>query len=181
MKSALVVYESLFGDTRAVARAIADGLAQHVPAQAVAVGDAPYVVGPDVGLLVIGGPNHRAGMTRPSTRASAVADHGAHPAPEETGLREWLSAVRPAPGTGAAAFDLRLGHPQFVQHVDHASWTEEHLLRAHGFEVVAPAEHFFVTAVAGPLAHGEEGRARSWGGRLAELAAAQLAAPLPQT
>jgi hypothetical protein len=179
MKSALVVYESLFGDNRTIARAIAEGVGRHVPAVAVPVGDAPAVIGDDIGLLVVGGPNHATSMPRPSTRQSAVDKQGAHPLPGETGLREWLSTVRPgAPGVVAAAFDTRLGHPKFVTRVDHASRTEEHLLHAHGFRTIAPAEHFYVVAAEGPLADGEEARAGGWGSRLAELAAEALTSPI---
>jgi flavodoxin len=68
MKRALVVYESLFGNARTVARAIADGLASQLPAEAVDAGRAPATVGPDIGLLVVGGPNHQFGMPRPESR-----------------------------------------------------------------------------------------------------------------
>jgi hypothetical protein len=178
MKSALVVYESLFGDARVIANAIADGLSWRMPAYAIPVGKAPHVVGSDVGLLVVGGPNHATGMPTPSSRDGAVQQHGAHPAPEDTGLREWLIAVTTTPGTAAAAFDTRLGHPRFLKHIDHAAHTEEQLLQAHGFRIVAPAEHFFVTAASGPLVEGEESRARTWGGSLAEIAGRSMAEPI---
>jgi hypothetical protein len=52
--------------------------------------------------------------------------------------------------------------------MDHAARTEEKLLGNLGAQIIAPAEHYFVTDVKGPLVEGEEDRARSWGKTLAE-------------
>ncbi|MGY1607826.1 MULTISPECIES: flavodoxin family protein [unclassified Geodermatophilus] len=173
MTRALVVYESLFGDARTIAQAIAAGLSESVPADAVAAAEAPAEIGPDVALLVVGGPNHAFGMPRPSTRGSAVSDHGAVVPDTATGLREWLEAVRaPAGGVRAAAFDTRLDGHKVITRMDHASRTEEKLLGRLGAEVVAPAEHFSVAGTTGPLVEGEEERARGWGRSLAALLAA---------
>ena len=68
MVSALVVYESVFGDARAIAHAIAEGLSDAMPVDVRDATEAPAGIGPDVGLLVVGGPNHAFGMPRPSTR-----------------------------------------------------------------------------------------------------------------
>jgi hypothetical protein len=89
MLRALVVYESVFGDARTIAHAIADGLSAFVPADVVAAADAPAEMGPDVGLLVVGGPNHAFGMPRPSTREGAVKQYGAN-IRDTAGLHEWL-------------------------------------------------------------------------------------------
>jgi hypothetical protein len=94
----------------------------------------------------------------------------------DTGLREWLAALRlAAPGVAAAAFDTRLDHPRFLRRVDRASRIEETLLRRLGFTLVAPAEHFSVTEATGPLAAGEEERAWRWGKTLAAGSAGRLA------
>lgn len=178
MKQALVVYESLFGDARTIARAVAEGLSQRLPTRTVVVDQAPAVVGPEVGLLVVGGPNHQFGMPRPASRKQAAADLGAAVVALDVGLREWLTGLRVAePGVAAAAFDTRLDHPGFLRRVDHASRTEEKLLRRLGLELLVPAEHFFVTSATGPLAAGEEERARRWGETLAAAAAAKPSAP----
>jgi hypothetical protein len=174
---ALVVYESVFGDARTIAYAIADGLSATLAADVAAATEAPTEVGPDVGLLVIGGPNHAFGMPRPSTREGAVKQYGAAIADTGAGLREWLEAVRPpADGLLAAAFDTRgSGHPMLSK-MDHASRTGERLLTKLGAHVVAPAEHFFVADTKGPLAEGEEDRARAWGRTLADLVSSRSAA-----
>lgn len=177
MTSALVVYESLFGDNRTIARAVADGLSTRLPARAVAVAEAPAAIGDEVGLLVVGGPNHAAGMPRPATRAGAVRDHGADVASPGTGLREWLERLDVAvPGLPAAAWDTRMDHPRIVAVLDHAARTEEKLLRKHSCAIVAPAEHFSVTGAEGPLADGEEERARRWGAALAEAVTTRVPA-----
>ncbi len=175
MTTALVVYESLFGDNRAIAYAVADGLAQHLAVEAMPVGRAPSTLGDEMALLVVGGPNHAFGMPKPATREGAVRDSGASPAPEDTGLREWLTALTTTcPGIPAAAWDTRMDHPRLLVKADHAAHSEEKLLRLRGFDLVVPAEHFVVTSTSGPLAAGEEDRARAWGARLGELAAARV-------
>lgn len=178
MNRALVVYESLFGDARAIAHAVADGvsaaLPADVPVDVVAAADGPAEVGPDVALLVVGGPNHALAMPRPSTRQGAVTQHGAQVADTGHGLHEWLDAVRITGGTTrAAASDTRSEHPRILVAMDHAARTEEKLLRRHGLPIVLPAEHFSVTGTKGPLAVGEEDRARRWGTALARALTAQ--------
>jgi hypothetical protein len=175
MTRALVVFESLFGDARAIAHAIADGLSPTIPTDVVAAADAPAEVPGDVRLLVVGGPNHALSMPRPSTREGAMKQYGAEVADPSRGLHEWLDAVRVVgQDTRAAAFDTRSDHPKLLVKMDHASRTEEKLLRRHGLRIVAPAEHFYVADAKGPLLDGEQDRARQWGASLAERLAATL-------
>jgi flavodoxin len=169
MPSALVVFESVFGDAKKIAEAVADGLRGSYDVEVRAAADTPPEVGPDVGLLVVGGPTHATAMPRQSTREGAVKE-GAIIENTAAGLREWLDAVRLPSGIHAAAFDTRLDHPKLLVKLDHASKTEEKLLKKHGARLVAPAEHFRVTDAHGPLADGEEDRARAWGSALAEKA-----------
>jgi flavorubredoxin len=53
---ALIVYESMFGNTFAIAKSIAEGLAPHMTAEVVEVGQAPTELGPEFQLIVVGGP-----------------------------------------------------------------------------------------------------------------------------
>jgi hypothetical protein len=172
MTRALVVYESVFGDARTIAHAIADGLSASIATDVLAAAEAPTEVGPDVGLLVVGGPNHAFGMPRPSTREGAVKQYGADIADTATGLHEWLEAARMTRSRiPAAAFDTRgSGHPILTK-MDHAARTEEKLLGKLGATIVTPAEHYFVADAKGPLVDGEEERARRWGRTLADLVA----------
>jgi hypothetical protein len=175
MTRALVVFESLFGDARAIAHAIADGLSSTIPTDVVAAADAPAEVPGDVRLLVVGAPNHALSMPRPSTREGAMKQYGAEVADPSRGLHEWLDAVQVVgQDTRAAAFDARSDHPKLLVKMDHASRTEEKLLRRHGLRIVAPAEHFYVADAKGPLLDGEQDRARQWGASLAKRLAAAL-------
>ena len=97
---ALVVYESMYGNTRVVANNIADGLrATHeVTLVPVAGATGDLVAGAD--LLVVGGPTHMHGLSSPATRRMA-AQAAAKPA---SGLRSGPGRLRP----GAAG--LAQGH-----------------------------------------------------------------------
>ena len=172
MARAVVVYESLFGDAERIARAIAEGLSGHLTVDVVAAKDAPHHLGSDVQLLVVGGPNHAMGMPRPATREGAIKDYGAEVADTATGLHEWLDKAQVVGGLSGAAFDTRMDHPKLVTKLDHASKTEEKLLKGLGATLAAPAEHFHVVDAKGPLAEGEEDRARRWGEALAQIVAA---------
>jgi hypothetical protein len=172
MAGAVVVYESLFGDAEKIAHAVAEGLCAHLDVDLVAASDAPHALGGDVRLLVVGGPNHAMSMPRKSTREDAVSTYGAEIADTGNGLHEWLDTATVPRSVAAAAFDTRMDHPKLITKMDHAARTEEKLLRTLGATLAAPAEHFYVVDAKGPLAAGEEDRARMWGAALAELVTA---------
>ncbi|SFE49893.1 flavodoxin family protein [Blastococcus tunisiensis] len=175
MARALVVYESVFGDAKKIALAIAEGLAARLQVDVASARDAPHQVPGDVRLLVVGGPTHAFGMPKESTREGAVTQYGAEIPDTGLGLHEWLDRAQLPPHVNAAAFDTRMDHPKLITRLDHASKTEEKLLRGLGATLAAPAEHFFVTDAKGPLVEGEEDRARQWGTALGELVAARPA------
>jgi hypothetical protein len=164
---ALVVYESMFGNTRDVARAIAEGLGTRLTVRTCEVGEAPAVVDDTIGLLVAGGPTHAFGMSRPTTRHSAAEQAGGALVSLGNGVREWLAGL---PGTSvpAAAFDTRVGHPRVPGSAAHAVGRR---LRRLGCRMVVPAETFWVEGTPGPVMPGELDRARSWGERLATVVA----------
>lgn len=170
MARALVVFESVFGDAKRVALAIAEGLATRLPVDVVSARDAPAQIPADVRILVVGGPTHAVGMPKESTR-----EHGAEIPGTPFGLHEWLDMVQLTPHANAAAFDTRTDHPRLITKLDHAARIEEKLLRGLGATLAAPAEHFVVVDAEGPLAGGEEDRARRWGQALGELVAARPA------
>ncbi|WP_167006831.1 flavodoxin family protein [Mumia sp. ZJ430] len=68
-----VVYESIWGNTEAIARAIGEGIAVRLGNDAVTIEEAsPQVtLDPDIELLVVGGPTHAFGMSKAATRRSA--------------------------------------------------------------------------------------------------------------
>ncbi len=160
---ALVVVESVFGNTRRIADAVAEGLGQQVHARVVDVAEAAGLAD-GVDLLVVGGPTHAFGMTRPSTRRSAAEQAGAGAVAAQTGLREWLATLAPATGGRlAAAFDTRVDHPRMPGSAAAAALRK---LRHLGYGRVCPAETFRVAGTTGPLMPGEVERARSWGAGL---------------
>ena len=69
---ALVVYESMFGNTKAVAYAVAKGVEKWVPVDVAEVSSAPTVLNEEISLLIVGGPTHAFGMSRESTRRDAA-------------------------------------------------------------------------------------------------------------
>jgi Flavodoxin len=105
---ALVVYESMFGNTEQIARAVADGLGESVDVQLTEVAEAPADPGPDVALIVAGGPTHAFSMSRENTRADAISK-GAHEGEREFGLREWMAALPSGRHTEKmATFDTKI-------------------------------------------------------------------------
>jgi hypothetical protein len=166
---AVVVYESMFGDNRQVALAIASGLDEGgIAVEAVEVGAAPPEVPPEVDLLVVGAPNHGWSLPRPSTRADAAGKTDEPLVSQGIGVREWLeSAVLPA-GVRTAAYDTRGSHPKAVVKFDHASASVEKRLAKLGGTALARAEHFLVADMKGPLEPGELDRAQAWGRTLGQ-------------
>jgi hypothetical protein len=164
---ALVVVESVFGNTRRIAEAVAEGLGQRVHARVVDVAEARDLTDGTVegaGLLVVGGPTQAFGMTRPATRSSAAEQAGAGAVAAQVGLREWLETLPSAgPGGLAAAFDTRVDHPRMP---GSAAAGAARRLRHLGYEMVTGPESFRVTGTKGPLVAGELERARLWGSGL---------------
>ena len=172
---ALVIYESMFGDNQQVAGAIAAGLAEiGVTAEAVEVGVAPATVPPDVDLLVVGSPNHTWSMTRPSTREDAAKQADGALVSQGIGVREWLEAASLPVGLRTAAYDTRGSHPKAVVRFDHASRSIEKGLARLGGTALAPAEHFLVADMKGPLEPGELERAQQWGRTLGRTVTAGI-------
>ncbi len=66
---ALIVYESMYGNTRAVAEAIAEGWGDGAAVQHVRDVEGPR---DDVDLLVVGGPTHIHGMSTAPSRQMAI-------------------------------------------------------------------------------------------------------------
>ena len=105
---ALVVYESMFGNTEAVARAVAEGVGETMDVSLHEVSTAPAPITDLVDLVVVGGPTHAFSLSRPSTRADAI-DKGATQGEADTGLREWIGHLRKGPHSECvAAFDTRV-------------------------------------------------------------------------
>ena len=170
MIKVLVVYESVYGNTRAIAEAIAEGLDG---ADVIAVSKADSI--PVADLLVVGGPTHMHGLASNRSRqvaADAAKEDGTHVDPDATaepGLRRWLRDLPDGAGARSAAFDTRLDKAPWFTGV--AARGIARRLRHRGYEVVA-TESFLVADSEGPLEAGELDRARAWGAELAPTLAA---------
>lgn len=165
MTRALVVFESMYGNTQHIAEAIAEGLASQLPVEVAEVSAAPLVLPPDIGLVVLGGPTHRFGLSRPASRERAAAKH--EPLSVGLGLRDWIEQVEWEPGRlVAATFDTKRGAPRFFW--GSAARAARKAVRARSVLVLG-AKDFYVTfgADEDALEPGELERARAWGRELA--------------
>ena len=159
---ALIVYESLFGNTELVAQAIADGLRDTFEVTVTDVATMPRAFGMD--LLVVGGPTHAFGLSRPSTRDRATQQGTVRAGATDVGLREYLDCSPTLDGTAAAAFDTKINKTYIPGSAAHRAQRQ---LRRLGCHIVTPAESFYVTGTIGPLVADEDRRARRWGAHLA--------------
>lgn len=166
---AIVVYESLWGNTEKLVRAVAAELSTTMEVEVVDAEAAPASV-EGFDLVVVGGPTHAFSMSRASTRASAATDKSAPHVPTR-GIREWLDALAPAiTKVPAAAFDTRVDTPRMPGSAAKAARQE---LRSHGFDTAAKAKTFRVHGYEGPVVDGELEASAVWARELAALVAAR--------
>lgn len=175
MTRALVIYESMFGNTRAIAEAIGEGMSSVVPTQVVEVGNAAMALAGDVEFVVVGGPTHAFGLSRERTRADAARQADGALVSTGIGLREWLVAAAPQlSGRRVATFDTRVDKPRLPGSAARAAARR---LRRMGCTVVAGPSSFRVDGTKGPLLEGELSRARAWGARAAADAGSSAVGP----
>lgn len=163
---ALVIYESMFGNTKEIAEAIAQGLAATAEVDVTEVDSAPTPLNPELDLVVIGGPTHAFGMSRPTTRRDARTERATVSTGD--GIREWIAAIGPdSARVSVAAFDTKISKPRLP---GSAARGAARALKRAGFLLLAPAKTFYVDGKTGPLLTGETDRARAWGRGIAALA-----------
>jgi hypothetical protein len=166
-----LVCESMFGNTHALVEQVRLGLEEagatvtHVEVADVVPAD---LAGDD--LVVVAAPTHALSLSRPESRAEAVA-HGADPTRSVLGVREWLGRVEDflppgAPRPVAAVLDTKVAKARHWP--GSAAHRAARGLRSAGLHVVE-VTHFYVDAIAGPPCAGEAERAREWGRRLPGL------------
>jgi Flavodoxin domain len=168
---ALVVYESMYGNTHRIADAIARGLRSAYAVQVVSVAGARFEHVGRYDLIVAGGPTHAHGMSRPDTREAAISapqvkagQLNVEPDAGGLSLRVWLDTLGLRSGH-AAAFDTRLQGYAVV--TGRASKGIAAMLRQHGFQLVVEPISFLVDRH-DHLLPGEEERAERWGATLGE-------------
>jgi hypothetical protein len=169
---ALVVYESLYGNTKAIGEAIAAALRSH--GLEVDAGPVSKIRPSDVesaDLLAVGGPTHAHGMSRSSTRRTAIEDekNPFSEATAEPGLREWMDELPAGAGRLAAAFDTRIDKPVLL--TGSAAKGISQRLERRGYSLAVKPECFLVTTK-NALLDGEIDHAARWAAALAEGAAA---------
>jgi hypothetical protein len=166
---AVIVYESMYGNTRRIAEEIGHGLAGH---EVVVAGVHEVTAGQigDADLVVLGAPTHVHGLPRPSTRRGAVEavtkepGLSLEPDPTRDGVRELLATLADGRGRAAAAFDTRVDMNPLLS--GRASKAIARDLHRHGFQVLVEPESFLVDRET-RLLEGELERARAWGAGLA--------------
>lgn len=174
----LVVYESMFGNTHAVADAVAQGLAGTHTVEVCAVEEAVATRVVEADAVIVGGPTHVHGLSWSTTRQTSVDEARARAAAAEEpldehldehatgeGLRTWFHHLPTVAHRPGAAFDTRSHGP--TAFTGSAAKGIAHRLRHHGFDLLAEPESFVVEDMDGPLVAGELDRARQWGEALA--------------
>ncbi len=160
---AIVVYESHWGNTAAVARAIAEGIGAET--RVLSTAEATDSVVADAELIVAGAP--LLGFSLPTEAMVRGLEREASPKPPDLGhpsMRAWLEALPRASGR-AAAFETRI----WWSPGSAAKAILERLERA-GYRSAAKPGRFVVKGRYGPLKEGELEKARAWGAELARSA-----------
>lgn len=164
---ALLVYESMFGNTERVARAVAHGLGMRMTVTVVraTAGESPAVSAGD--LLVVGAPTHALTMPVPATRQQAAARTDDE-IDVSVGIREYLASVPVGVRRSVATFDTRHRRMRYLP--GSAARAAGRMLSRAGCHLLVPPQSFYVAGMAGPLLPGELDRAADWGEQLGRLA-----------
>jgi len=143
---AMVVYDSLYGNTEKLARAIGGAIGDE--ARVVRAGDVSLSELESVDLLVVGSPT-QGGRPTPATR-------------------DFLDKVSKSAveSVNVAAFDTRVTS-RWAAVFGYAAGRIAKSLKRKGGTLVASPEGFFVEGTEGPLKDGELERADAWAKRIA--------------
>jgi hypothetical protein len=158
---AIVVYESVWGNTAAVAQAIAEGLGPDV--RAYPTDEVPPDAVASADLIVAGSPVFAFRLPTEGIRQRILRDEADASSPPDLShpsLRSWLDGLPPGHGR-SAAFETRIWWSPRG-----ATGTIEKRLARLGYPPAAKAEKFIVRDKYGPLREGELERARAWGREL---------------
>lgn len=163
---AVVVYESFWGNTAAIAREIAQGLGPEV--RALSTSEASGMALANVDLIVAGAPVLGFQLPTDSMRANVAANPIGAPRPPDLShpsMRSWLAA-------------LPAGHGRFAAFETGLRWSPGGAtsaiargLETAGYRPVVKGQRFVVKGKFGPLRDGELEKARRWGAELAQAAA----------
>lgn len=159
----VVVYESLWGNTAAIARAIAEGIGPGTQALSTAQASSAAISG--AALIVAGAPV--LGFRLPSDKMLKMIGEtpGKNPvAPDlsQPSMRSWLDTLPKGSGR-SAAFETRIWWSP-----GGATAAIVRGLKSAGYRPIAKPRRFIVKGKNGPLRDGELERARLWGADLAQ-------------
>ncbi len=163
---AVVVYESLWGNTAAVARAIAEGIGPD--ARAVPTDEATPELVAAADLIVAGAPVMAFRLPTDGMRQGAAQNEKNRSNPPDVdhpSMRHWLETL-PHGQAPFAAFETRLHWSP-----GGATGAIEKGLGQAGYRRIEKGGRFIVEGTQGPLRDGELERARAWGAELARAAA----------
>ena len=142
----LVVYDSLYGNTKTIAQTIGETIPGEVEVLHVGLAKASGLGAYD--LLIVGAPTH-----------------GARPSPDAKAFLDQIEAFA-LKGVNVAAFDTRMTNKLITLFGTAAPKIAKELKQKGGTLVGSPAG-FFVTGGEGPLKEGEVERAAEWAKGLA--------------
>jgi len=138
---ALIVYDSVYGNTEKIARAVAEAITPSYEVKVVRVGEANPSELASTDLLIVGSPTH-AGRPTPA-------------------IQDLLNKVPKLQGINIAAFDTRIT-TKLVRVFGYAAGRIAGNLKRKGGTLIVSPEGFFVTGNKGPLKEGELERAAGW-------------------
>jgi flavodoxin len=159
--NAIVVFDSLHGNTERIARTIGEALEAHGDVRVLRTTE--LGPGTTADAWIVGGPTHRHGMSQPLAAFIAAMPGGS--------LR----------GVPVATFDTRYHYPRLM--TGSAAHAAAGNIRRTGCRIVSSPESFFVKQGPAPagggkprdedelLEDGELERARTWGAQLATILA----------
>ena len=159
---AIIVYESHWGNTAAIARAIAEGIGPEARALSTAEATGEVIAGAD--LIVAGAPLLGFSLPNEMMLKGMAANASKDPTPPDLShpaMRTWLDALPKGSGR-VAAFETRIWWSP-----GSASKAILKRLEGLGYRPAARPERFIVTGKYGPLRDGELERAKAWGAGLA--------------
>jgi sulfite reductase alpha subunit-like flavoprotein len=155
---ALVVVESCFGNTYAVAEAVAAGLSEA--GVEVALFPASQASKePVADLVVVAAPTHNLGLPSPATRAKSRENGAECP---DTGVKEWLEGANAPKGVRLVAIDTAVAG----MFSGSAAKVAARLAKGRGW-AAERGPRFIVGGQKGPLVDGELDKARALGRTLA--------------
>jgi len=138
---ALILYDSVYGNTEKIARAIAEAITPSGEVKVLQAGEANPSELASIDLLIVGSPTH-AGRPTPA-------------------IKDLLNKVPKLQGINVAAFDTRI-QAKLVKVFGYAAGRIAGNLKRKGGTLIASPEGFFVTGGQGPLKEGELERAAAW-------------------